>query len=343
MIDFESLNHDYRDVLQERRQANTSEHFRRIREISEKFPEIRHIDEEVSHLSAEFGKKQILSSLTPEEKKAGWADLQRHLASLSGRKKNLLSSHGYPADYLDPIYTCPICHDEGYTEGQLCTCVRKMQIHDLYRSSNLANQLAKENFRTFNLSYYSQEPYKDLQSPRQHMSAILKQTQHFCETFGKEDPKSLLIYGETGLGKTFLSNCIAKELLDKGFSVLYLTSNELFEEILSPYLMSHTQNRENTTLGTAFRFLHNADLLILDDLGTEVSNNFTRAQFFELINRRIIERKSTIISTNLDLQSIRDRYSERIMSRLVDHYEFLYLYGKNIRYIKKKLSFSKKG
>ena len=142
---------------------------------------------------------------------------------------------------------------------------------------------------------------------------------------------NILIYGSTGLGKTFISNCIAKELLDSAHSVLYLSANELFEQVLSRYIMT----RDNSTaLKSIYEYLYNSDLLIIDDLGTEVLSSFVRSQLFEILNKRMLTEKATIITTNLDLATLQDRYSERIMSRIAKDYVLFPLYGEDIRYRK---------
>ncbi|MBR3041857.1 MAG: ATP-binding protein, partial [Eubacterium sp.] len=239
--------------------------------------------------------------------------------------------NGYDEDYLEPIYSCPLCKDEGYSDGHVCSCAKKIRIQELYKRSNLNAVFKKENFSTFSLDVYSKEPFKDQPlTPYQNASNILKRAHNYVKNFDSEHG-NILIYGSTGLGKTFISNCIAKELLDSAHSVLYLSANELFEQVLSRYIMT----RDNSTaLKSIYEYLYNSDLLIIDDLGTEVLSSFVRSQLFEILNKRMLTEKATIITTNLDLATLQDRYSERIMSRIAKDYVLFPLYGEDIRYRK---------
>lgn len=260
--------------------------------------------------------------------------LQQENRIRTERKKQLLINAGYPSDYLDPIYECKDCKDTGYIKEKRCHCFLSRIIDSLYIQSNLKNVLAQENFDTFSFDYYSKAvPQGKIYSPYDNMTNIVKSAKEFAASFGTPGAtiKNILIYGETGLGKTFLSNCIAKSLLDNGHSVLYLSSNDLFESILAEYLI----NRK-TDLEDLFKYIYNTELLIIDDLGTEVTNNFVASQLFEVINKRQLSGRSTLISTNLAMKQFRDRYSERIMSRIISDYAVFNIYGDNIRYQKRK-------
>lgn len=307
----------------------------RVDEVYDKIPEIESIDQYIASISLDEAKRRILSpgSSNPE--------VATKLKELAKRKEAILVENGYKPDYLDPIYTCSRCMDTGWIGDKECTCAKKIRTSDLYKSSNLRYILKEENFDKFSLDYYSTEPYKNsksgksLPSPRDNMKKKLEDAKNFVDTFDTSF-KNILIYGETGLGKTFLSNCIASELLESGHSVLYLSANELYENVISKYIMSKD---DRTAIQPIYDYVYNSDLLIIDDLGSEVINSFVRSQTFEVINNRILNRKSTVISTNLDPHLLTDRYTERVMSRLVDNYDFYYLYGTNIRYIRKKNQF----
>lgn len=253
---------------------------------------------------------------------------------LSDEKRRLLKSAGYPGDYLEPIYTCAKCYDTGYVDGHKCSCFIDKIVDALYLQSNLKNILAKENFSTFSMDYYSREiPEHRQYSPYENISNILGHSKNFIHEFEIKSSGrgNLLIYGETGLGKTFLTNCIAKELLDSGHSVLYLSAGELFESVLAGYLMNQKLELEDL-----YRYIYNSELLIIDDLGTELTNNFVLSQLFEIINKRDTSGLSTLISTNLTMKQLRDRYSERIMSRIIANYTVFNIYGDNIRYQKRR-------
>lgn len=261
-------------------------------------------------------------------------DIKGNNRRLTEEKRNLLVKNGYPADYLDPIFDCSLCKDTGYSDGKKCSCFLSKIIDSLYLQSNLGNILLKENFDTFSFEYYSNDVAKGMNySPLDNMKSIFKKAKEFADSFEtkKNERGNILIYGETGLGKTFISNCIAKQLLDNNHSVLYLSSNELFEDILSGYIM----NRK-TELEDLHNYIYKCELLIIDDLGTELTNNFVQTQLFEIINKRENLGLSTLVSTNLGMKQLRDRYTERVMSRIIANYTVFNVYGDNIRYQKRK-------
>ena len=311
------------------RSANENEHQSRLIKVYEDIPEIREIDLKISEAALTEAKNRILGKAENSE------DYQSTIDDLSEKKKELLKKAGLPTDYLNPIYNCPICKDWGEIDGKVCSCAKKLRITELYRRSNLNYLLERENFDSFRLDYYSKNAYKNKKkTPYENASNILNNAKRFVEDFDKKHD-SILIFGSTGLGKTFLSNCIAKALLDKGHTVLYLSSNELFEEVLSKYIMSRNED-DKKILEPIYQYLYNSDLLIIDDLGTEVLSSFVKSQLFEIINKRILTGRSTLITSNLDLETLQDRYTERVMSRIADNYILYQLYGDDIRYIKKK-------
>lgn len=311
------------------RTDNKREEQRRREEIESLHPDITALGDELIQLSLKEARSRIMSDSVYSKEE--YIAIKNSIWVLTQKRKKLLVSYGYPANYLEPIYNCPICNDEGYIDGAPCVCVKKMQINDLYKNSNLSKILSNENFDTFDLSYYSKECSDDRPSPYDNAEHNLQNAINFVQYYGKKFD-NILMYGDPGLGKTFLTNCIAKELLDKGHSVLYLTANELFEDILSKVIMGRTKN---DALYDLYDSIFSCDLLIIDDLGSEVMSSFVQSQLFEIVNRRILEERSTIVSTNLSLEQISDRYFERIMSRFVQNYTFYCFYGENIRYQKR--------
>ena len=212
-----------------------------------------------------------------------------------------------------------------------CHCFRKATVDLLYTQSNLQNILQKENFDNFSFAYYSGN-YTDPKTGMSSIDSIKKAhavAKEFVNQFGK-DFRNLFFYGDTGIGKTFLSNCIAKELIDKSYSVIYLSTFELFD------ILAKSKFEKDEAADRMNHYIFDCDLLIIDDLGTELVNSFTTSQLFLCLNERILRKKSTIISTNLSMTDLREVYSERIFSRITSNYTMLRLIGDDIR-IKKKL------
>lgn len=322
MHEYEKLRLENKRRLQERRA-----------EVYSRIPRIEEIDAETTAAYLRAARAKVLQGETAEQIVSR---IQTENRRLTDEKHKLLREAGYPENYLDTIYTCKACNDSGYIDGKKCSCFLERIIDSLYLQSNLKNILLKENFDTFSLSYYDRDAYpgKDY-SPYENISNILNHAKDFIARFETQDKHrgNILIYGETGLGKTFLTNCIAKALLDSGHSVLYLSANELFEGALAEYLMN-----KKTELECLYNYIYNSELLIIDDLGTELTNNFVLSQLFEIINQRETGGKSTLISTNLTMKQLRDRYSERIMSRIIANYTVFNIYGDNIRYQKRRIA-----
>lgn len=251
-------------------------------------------------------------------------ELKKELACKAERRRILLSQAGYPPDYLEPFYDCADCRDTGYIGSEKCHCFRQQEITLLYEQSGIQEMIARENFDTLSTAYYEGE---DLQRFENAVAISHK----FVEEF-KKSYQNLLFYGTVGTGKSFLSGCIARELLSRGRAVIYFSASGLFET-LARYSFD-TKSKE--TLYNFCKDLYNSDLVIIDDLGTEVTNSFVTSQLFSLLNERHLRQKATIISTNLNLEEMRDRYSDRIFSRITSNYSLCKLTGPDIRMYKKR-------
>ena len=292
----------------------------RINELYHRVPELQQIEHSIAECSVNSARKLF------DGDNDAIADLKQQIAALRKRRADLLKSAGYPEDYLQPIYTCSDCKDTGYINGQHCHCFTQQAIDMIYTQSNIKDVLLSENFSTFSLDYYSDtdvNPSTGLTSLQTAQSAYTS-CQDFVKNFNITF-SNILFYGDTGTGKTFLSNCIAKELLDKGYSVIYFTAFQLFD-ILSKGIF----DKDNKAIDT-HQNIFDCDLLIIDDLGTELVNSFTTSQLFLCLNERILRKKNTIISTNLNLGQIADIYSERVLSRIAGHYNIIKMFGDDIR------------
>lgn len=302
----------------------------RKNEVYNKIPKLKEIDEELRKLSLDIT-KTIINKTDQAQKLID--ELQQKSIDLKIVKGELLATHNYPTDYLTIKYKCDICKDTGFNGNQKCNCFKQKLINYAYKQSNLYNVLTHENFDTFNFEYYSNVTDKEKGfSPKKNMQNIYKICLNFANNFDKIN-ENLLFTGPTGLGKTFLSSCIAKELLDKGKTVFYQTAFKIID-ILEEYKFSKDKdsfNKEKVNL------LFNVDLLIIDDLGTEFINSYTSSEFFNILNSRLLEKKKTIISTNLDSKQLLDLYSERVISRILGNYKVLRFFGEDIR-IKQKIS-----
>ena len=292
---------------------------RKLAYVYEHIPGYRDLEDAVAAISVAQGKKLLAGDNDAME------DLRDALAELSGRKAQLLEDAGLPADYLAPVYECPDCKDTGYIDGQKCHCFKQSMISLLYEQCNIPEMLQTENFNNLSYEYYEGE---DL--------ARFKNAVNTCRNFVKNfnsDYHNLFFYGTVGTGKSFLSGCVAKELIESGHSVIYFSATGLFD-LLSKNSFDY-KNREE--LRETYADLYQCDLLIIDDLGTELTNQFVTSQLFALLNERHMGKKATIISTNLSLEELRNRYSERIFSRITSHYEICKLSGQDIRMYKKRL------
>ncbi len=291
----------------------------------EKLPQLKELHRAISELSIKQARKLI------DGDESALAELKVQLKSLSQETKELLAAGGFPPDYLEPVYSCTDCKDTGYIGNKKCHCFQKAIIDMLYTQSNLKYILQEENFDTFSFSYYSTNHIdpKTGASALANMEKAYMAARDFVATFGKEF-HNLFLYGDTGVGKTFLSNCIAKELIDTSHSVIYLSSFELFDTL------AKSKFGKDEAAGQMNEHIFDCELLIIDDLGTELANSFTVSQLFLCLNERLLRRKPTIISTNLSLEALVEIYSERTFSRITSNYTMLKLTGDDIR-IKKKL------
>lgn len=318
-------NQQYESIMKGYEQAQTrNRHLseQRRAEVYQQIPAYRELEASIGKISVEHGRRML------EGDDTALSQLRTALARLTAQKKELLRGFNYPEDYLEPIYDCSDCQDTGYLPEtrEKCHCFRQQELSLLYEQSNIREMIQKENFSTLSYQYYQGE---DLERFR----LAEKKSRDFVQNF-KQDYHNLFFYGTVGTGKSFLSGCIARELLQNGHSVIYFSSSGLFDT-LARYSFDI---KAKETLYNFYKDLYNCDLVIIDDLGTEVTNTFVTSQLFACLNERHLRQKSTIISTNLSLEELRDRYSDRIFSRVTSNFTICKLTGPDIRIYKRRMS-----
>lgn len=319
-----------RDVFLEyerKRDKQEKERKSRIQYVYNKIPAISRIDEEIIRTSIAMAKNVIGN---PSGYKDSVDKTKQAIEALKMEKAFLLTESNIPSDYMDLKYECESCKDTGYMENGLkCNCLKQELVNRAYKMSNLGNVLRKENFHSFNIEIFSKNnfPGEDM-TPKENMIDILSIAEGFISNFDENNGDNLLFYGTTGLGKTFLCNCIAKALLDKNKIVIYQTAFTILD-ILERRRFGKSSSEMSDY---QYNLLFSSDLLIIDDLGTEVSNTFTNAEIFNIVNTRIIAGKKTLISTNLTPKEISEIYTDRVFSRILDKFIPLKFYGKDLRW-----------
>lgn len=308
--------HEIQEILSERRFRAEKEALEKQREVLEKVSGYANLDEKLRTLSisvmekAQAGDAEAIRALRPAIRK------------IREEKRVLLEKAGFSPEDLEAHYSCTLCRDSGIFEGKKCRCFMKLQGEILYKQSKMGEILERENFSRFQLERFDNTERKAQtgnKTVREYMKDIRDYFYGYCQNY-PENQGNFIFTGGTGTGKTFFLHCIAKALLDRGVSVLYFTAEGLFNHFSR--LM-----RE----GIEDEFVEEVDVLLLDDLGTEFSNSFTASRFFNLLNQRILTRKTMMISTNLNFKDLRELYSDRVVSRMMSDYEIIPLYGRDLR------------
>jgi DNA replication protein DnaC len=301
----------------------------RKKKVYHRIPEIKEIDDEVSKIGLKLAKLVLLN---PQDKDKILEETKIKMDALKNRKNQLLNDFKVPAGYLNLKYDCPICKDTGFLKtGKKCNCLKQQIINQAYSMSNLSRILNTQNFSTFDHSKFSMERDEHLGiSPQENILEILSICEGFVFNFDKDNDENMLFYGDTGLGKSFMSNCIAKELLDKGYVVIYQTAFKMFE-IIEDYKF---KNADDHISKDNYENLFDCDLLIIDDLGTELTNSFTNSELFNILNTRLLAGKKTIISTNLSPIQLGEIYTQRIFSRVFDRFRMIKFIGNDLRWDK---------
>lgn len=322
-------------IYEQKRNRKIEEAENRKIELYKQNPRFEEIDSALSSLSINASKNLINSNNFEYLN-----NLRKEIEQLKQEKKNLLISVTNDENYLNPIFDCPLCQDTGYiTENyntKMCNCLRQ-QIYNMEYNKSNTTSLENNNFSNFLSTVYSEdvdrEKYKSDISPRQNIEKIKNAAIDFIDKFDDPVQNNLLFTGNTGLGKTFLSGCIANELMKAGKNVLYQTAPVMLDTII--------EYRFGKTDDSIYKSILDVDLLIIDDLGTESMNSMKYTELFNVINTRLLGQNNkvtkTIISTNLDIQNMFKTYDERIVSRLIGNYDIYRFYGEDIR-LKQKLN-----
>lgn len=325
--DYERIMRDY-DSKQYRSNALFLEKKERL---YNSIPELKTLEEELATSFAESAKQSIFLPVSDFEKLS--LELSEKRAKLQEERLALMEKHGFPPDYLEDIFSCSTCKDTGYVGGLKCHCFESIARKLLKNREFLSKLPENSRFNLFREDYYQETDYYEEtgKNSRENALASLEIAKEFTEHFASSSD-NLLIYGNTGTGKTFLAGCIANELADEGFSVSFITAFH-FYGLLEKYHF-HKSDKDYFETDDSVEYILNSDLLVLDDIGTEFVNQFTLTKLYEFINERLLKAKSTIITTNFDPQTIKKNYGERILSRLAGNYNFIKLTGEDIRMLK---------
>ncbi len=284
---------------------------KRVQEIHIRLPRYKELEDRTADLSA----KAAIMAASGRKDEA--VPIIHELNRISDEKQKILIDAGIPDGYLSLRYECPDCKDTGYNGGKKCHCLMKKIVERLYINSGLYEKLKTENFDTFSFDYFDGE---DLENIKEIYDASRTFVEEFADAY-----RNMLFYGSVGCGKSFMSNCIARELMDRGIAVTYVSAVRLFD-ILSAHVFGKPGASE-----AEYEMLFSCPLLIIDDLGTEIGSSAVSSELFEVMNERDLKSLSTIISTNYSMAELKDKYSDRSFSRLLGNYDIYKFSGDDIR------------
>lgn len=288
-------------------------------------PELKELDDEIAKIGFSIFRR-VADGYDPDK---AAKEIHEKSLVLTKQRDSLIEGAGFDKDFLNPPYDCPLCKDEGFLGNTYCECFKKKLIEAVFSESNLAS-LSGNTFDKFDLSWYPDNSENGQDSPKENMRHVFDSCKSFAENFSSTDD-NLFLTGPSGLGKTFLSSCIANHLIKEGVSVIYQSAGVVFSLLDR---LKFSKYSDTADIYTAKR-LTDCDLLILDDLGTEFITDFSVSEFFRIINTRLLTGKKTVISTNLSLADIKKIYSERTFSRIAGSFVILKFSGKDIRFLKK--------
>lgn len=283
-----------------------------------KAPELYAIEQKIAKLSMELAMLNFRKTSNHEK---DFKALKAEIISLRGQRAEILTGLGFPLDYLERHYSCSKCQDTGYIRQEKCSCYKKYLIEAYNKTSDFNDLIKNYTFESFKLDLFDDMPEDYPVSPKENMTNILEASIDYIRNF-KSHEQNLLFFGSPGTGKTFLSSCIAKELLDDGHLVVYRTSDGLIQNLKE---VKFNDNHDLLDL------LLNCDLLIIDDLGTELTTEFSKVELFNFLNAKLLRKKKMIVSTNLTIENLKKKYDERIYSRLVGDFNLYKFLGEDLR------------
>ena len=288
-------------------------------ELHMRLPAVADIDRALSKTGLDIMRVTLEGG---EDREKKLAELRERNRLMQSARAEMLAKEGYPADYSSIHYECEKCGDSGYVDGKMCTCMRRALTLAGYESSGIADLLQTQTFDSFSLEYYRSDP-----NTYEQMAYNLKVMRNYAVELSSDKMRNLLLMGSTGLGKTHLSSAVAREVIDRGYDVQYVTAVGM----LADFEYQRFSNSINGDEGESVARYYDCDLLIVDDLGTEVINQFTLSCIYNVINIRLTRKKSTVISTNLKQRELLEKYWDRVTSRLLGEYTPLMFVGTDVR------------
>lgn len=312
------------DTLHERRLNAEKAAERRKEEVYKRFPRVKELEKQISV----GGIKTARAVLAGGDVKDAVSKLRDQNLAMQAEVRKILTDNGYPENYFEPDYFCKKCNDKGYFDinGKTvrCSCMKSALVTCACAELNRYAPLSLSTFESFDLEYYDKSINPEVKtSPYEHMSKIFRHCQNYADNFSKNS-ESILMSGKTGLGKTHLSLAIANEVIKKGYGVVYASAPQIISKLEKEYFSSDKDD-------SLFSMLVDCDLLIIDDLGTEFYSQFAVSQFYNLFNSRMLSNEPIIINTNLTITELREKYTDRFVSRICGNARQLDFLGRDIR------------
>ncbi len=317
--------------LEERRRDRSAQAERRRQEIFRRDPRIARLDREIRSAMPRVIAAALRSG---QDSSAAVRAVRDQNLEQQEEMAVLLAAQGLPPDALDDKPFCPLCGDTGWKGARMCRCLQELCAEEQIKDLSKLLDLGSQSFDTFNLEYYSPEKWSSRgESPRANMELIYEVCLKYAMKFGQFSIRNLFLTGSAGLGKTFLSACIARTVSEKGFSVVYDTAASIFTQFENRKFVRDSDVTSEARDET--RRILSCDLLILDDLGSELTTSLTQASLYEIINTRLVAERHTVISSNLSMQDVARQYQPQIVSRLEGEYHVLSFFGDDIRILKR--------